>query len=68
MISSCPNCGSLKLRENIKVGVDATDGHIGLEYRGSFFAYYEHLKACLCQECGHVELKVENTFRNWVDK
>ncbi len=64
----CPRCGSSKLIPDVRV-VDqgqASDGHLKVVVYGDPGALimkdrlYGKLKADICGECGHVDLRVTN--------
>jgi hypothetical protein len=64
----CPHCDGVDIMRNIKLGLTAEVGNVGLEYRTALILTgTEPLLADLCGTCGTVvRLRVQNTKRQWV--
>jgi hypothetical protein len=65
-MEKCIYCGSANLHQNIKIGLSAETGLIGLEFKAAILTRVEPFYADLCKDCGSVSrLHVENVDRNW---
>lgn len=63
----CHHCGSEDVLRNVKTGITATAGRIGLSFRVGILGGTEPFIADLCRQCGTiVRLYVRMPNRRWI--
>jgi hypothetical protein len=63
----CPYCGGSEIVANIRVSQTAEVGKIGLSFKmAKILVGTEPFLADLCNGCGSIRLRVQNTDRKWL--